>query len=114
MSNGWQMKSISNGWQMKSKARASAKGKACSLRLMGCTGGLLDGTTVLAHIRTKGVGVGRKPNDSMAVYACAHCHDVIDNRKSSPMMPKEIQERILAGLNETHESMINDGVLVIK
>ncbi len=99
---------------MGSAARRSAKDKACSLRLHGCTGGLLDGTTVLAHIRTTGTGVGRKPNDSMAVYACAHCHDVIDGRKSSGMMEKEVQGRIIAGLAETHAAMIDQGVLILK
>ena len=97
----------------KTKARASAQGKACSLRLIGCTGGLLDGTTVLAHIRTAGTGMSRKPSDSMAVYACDHCHDVIDGRKSSPMMKKEIQERVIKALAETHDQMISENVMVM-
>lgn len=91
--------------------RASANGKPCSLRLQGCD---LSGTTVLAHIRTTGTGAGRKPSDSMAVYACAHCHDVIDGRKEIGMMPKEIQERVIKGLAETHDQLINEGLLVLR
>lgn len=99
---------------MGSAARRSAKGKPCSLRLIGCTGGMLDGTTVLAHVRTTGVGVGRKPHDSMAVYACGNCHDVIDGRAKTRMMEKEIQERIIAGLAETHSSLIDSGAMILK
>lgn len=38
-------------------------------------------TTVLAHIRRANVaGVGMKPPDICAVFACSACHDEIDRR----------------------------------
>ena len=55
------------------KLRQSAKGKACTLRLLGCDGG--DETTVLAHLRgIWALGIGQKPDDTFAVYACHNCH----------------------------------------
>lgn len=91
--------------------RKAAEGQPCALRLNGCE---LTGTTVLAHIRTTGTGAGKKPSDSMGVFACAKCHDVIDGRRSSGMMPKEIQERIIKGLAETHDYLIDQGLLVLR
>ncbi len=99
---------------MPSKARKAAEGKPCSLRLVGCDGGVLSGTTVLAHIRTPGTGASRKPHDSMAVFACAPCHDVIDGRAEAPMMEKEIKDRIIAGLAETHDQLIAEGIFVLR
>lgn len=96
---------------MGNKVRQSANGQPCALRLVGCD---LTGTTVLAHLRTIGVGAGRKPDDSMALYACSPCHDVIDGRSSNGMMEKEIQERMLKGLAETHRHLISEGLMVLK
>lgn len=62
-----------------SKLRKSAKGQRCTLRLQGCNHN--PETTVLAHIRIAGrCGAGLKPADNEAVFACSHCHDVIDGR----------------------------------
>lgn len=92
--------------------RSAAEGQPCSLRLMGCN--MDTETTVLAHIRTKGVGMGRKPDDSMAVFACSNCHDVIDHRSNTPMMDKEVKGRIIHGLAETHQHLLSTGVMVLK
>lgn len=63
-----------------SKLRKSAQGKPCMVRLPGCSGGGED--TVLAHYRMAGYsGVGMKPDDRLAAWCCASCHDLIDGRK---------------------------------
>lgn len=91
--------------------RDSAAGQPCSLRLPGCD---LNQTTVLAHVRTPGTGVGYKPDDSMAVYACANCHDIIDGRKGQGIMEKEVKERIIRGMAETHRHLIDRGLMILK
>jgi hypothetical protein len=59
--------------------RKAARGKPCTLRLPCCNSD--PETTVLAHIRAFGWGgMGSKPDDFLAVYACSACHDAIDGR----------------------------------
>ena len=66
-----------------SATRSVAAPLACTLRLEGCCNGRMD-TTVLAHLRVFGVaGMGQKPPDWCAVYACADCHDAIDRRNAA-------------------------------
>ena len=63
--------------------RQSARGQPCQLRLPGCDGG--GETTVLSHLRMFGwAGVGQKPADYKAVYACHNCHALIDGRTNGP------------------------------
>ena len=50
------------------------------IRLPGCDGG--GETTVLAHYRLAGYcGVGMKPDDRLGAWACASCHDIVDQRR---------------------------------
>lgn len=60
--------------------RQFAKGKPCMVRLVGICN-FREETTVLAHIRRANVaGMGQKPPDTCAVWACSACHDEIDRR----------------------------------
>ena len=60
--------------------RQFAKGKPCMVRLVGICN-FDPQTTILAHIRRAGVaGMGQKPPDTCAVWACSACHDEIDRR----------------------------------
>ena len=60
-------------------------------------------TTILAHIRRGSVaGVGAKPPDTCAVWACSACHDVIDGRRKystaiplSELSREELEELVL-------------------
>ena len=62
--------------------RRLARGQRCMVRLPGCTGGGED--TVLAHYRMASyAGTGLKPNDLCGAWACASCHDLVDQRKPS-------------------------------
>lgn len=64
------------------KWRDSARGQNCTLRLDCCRGG--TSTVVLAHLRCFGWGgMGQKPHDFLAVYACDRCHDAIDRRDAA-------------------------------
>ena len=62
--------------------RKAARGKPCMVRLHGCDGG--GETTVLAHYRMLPYcGTGIKPPDELGAWACANCHDKIDQRTTS-------------------------------
>lgn len=54
------------------------------VRISGYQGCASTETTVLAHYRLAGTnGVGMKPDDEQAAWACARCHDIIDGRVKS-------------------------------
>lgn len=60
-------------------ARRAACGQDCTLRLPGCRNE--RETVVLCHLRMfGGGGMGMKPDDTEAVFACRHCHDLLDGR----------------------------------
>ena len=73
-----------------SKIRQSAKQEQCTVRIPGiCNHN--PATTVLAHVALKGLsGIGMKPSDIHACYACSSCHDVIDGRVQTQFTPLEI------------------------
>ena len=81
--------------------RKLARGQDCQVRLPGCLFG--SETVVLAHVRRGGTaGVGQKPPDLCAVYACARCHDIIDQRKHIANLTREdIDVAVLAALCRT-------------
>lgn len=63
-----------------SDLRTFARGKPCMVRLAGICN-FNPETTVLAHIRRANVaGMGQKPSNFAAVWACSSCHDAIDGR----------------------------------
>ena len=40
-----------------------------------------DRNLILAHLRFFGwAGIAQKPHDFLAVFACQHCHDIVDRR----------------------------------
>jgi hypothetical protein len=60
--------------------RTFAKDKPCMVRIPDLCNRNPE-TTVLAHIRRASTaGVGQKPPDTCAVWACHACHDEIDRR----------------------------------
>lgn len=83
------------------KLRELAKGQSCSVRLPGCLH--VSETVVLAHIRRANVaGMGQKPPDLCACFACLKCHDVIDGRVSLASMSRpELDQYILYALLRT-------------
>ena len=94
-----------------SKLRKSARGKDCTLELPGCTHD--PETTVLAHLRDyENWGIGQKPDDIAAVYACHVCHDMLDNRREFPESERDLQDWYVArALIRTHRQMAEEGLL---
>lgn len=89
------------------KLRESARGQDCTLRLPGCNGN--PETTVLAHIPCGMRGMGMKSPDNMAVFACSHCHDVIDGRRHGGFTSFDL----LRSLAETQAYWISTGLMKI-
>lgn len=98
------------------KLRKSARGKPCTLRFPGICNHDWS-TVVLAHVTEKGNhGMGLKPPDTSAVYACSSCHDVLDGRvqvKGERFVQEEEIRRVCVAmaLKRTHELMREDGLL---
>lgn len=89
--------------------RRSAQNQPCTLRLP-CCNGRLD-TTVLAHLRVFGVaGMGQKPPDWCAVYACSACHDAIDRRNAATAGLWGFED-LLRALIETQRRMWAAGLI---
>jgi len=92
------------------KLRDSARGKCCTLRLVGVCNHDPE-TTVLAHLPCGQKGMGIKSPDNMAVYACSACHDRLDARSTGD----EIESRdLLRALAETQADWIRSGLMMIK
>lgn len=94
------------GQFVKVVARQNARGQVCSLRLSCCN--CNPETTVLAHLRMFGwAGMGQKPPDFLAVFACSACHDALDRRVNDAEWG---YDDILRGLGETLIKQFRDGV----
>ena len=87
------------------KIRASAKDEACSLRVSPfCQD---DETVVAAHLNSVYRGVGIKSPDLWVVYACHHCHTMLDASKVHPRDQ-------LRALQETQYKLTEKGLLKIE
>jgi hypothetical protein len=96
-------------------ARANARGQDCTLRLPGCTNQTV--TVVLCHLRMfGGGGTGIKPHDSEAVFACDHCHSILDGRRTLiPELRIALSyEAIAYALIRTLRAQREAGVLIFK
>lgn len=90
------------------KLRNSARGQPCTVRLDCCNRD--PDTTVLAHLRGIGDGMGTKPSDWHAVFACSDCHTAIDQH----LVPKAIRSEILLlALKETQQRWFEMGLLQV-
>ena len=85
--------------------------QSCTLRLPDCRND--QQTVVFAHAPSPDNGMGLKASqDFWGAFACAHCHDVVDGRKSIPMTPEGlIRERWLKGIYETQKVLIEKGLI---
>jgi hypothetical protein len=98
-------------------ARANARGQACTLRLPGCYPGPENEQVQLCHLRMNGAaGGGQKPHDSEAVFACTHCHDLLDGRKHLiPELRSQFHSGvILRALQLTLRAQREAGVLIYR
>ena len=93
--------------------RKLAKGRPCMIRLPGCDGG--GETTVLAHYRLAGTGMGRKPPDLCGAWACAPCHDRVDGRTKAVGVSAILLERTHAeGCLRTLAALAEEGYTLVK
>lgn len=84
----------------------SARGRPCTVRWTGCT--YDPETTVLAHLRGPwALGIGTKPPDFFAIYACEHCHRQQENR----LVP---WEELMRALCETQTQMAREGLITVR
>ena len=90
------------------KLRDSAKGQSCTLRLPGC--GHDDGTVVLAHLPCGQKGTGMKGPDQIAIFACHHCHQIVDGPRRWEVSAADY----LRALAETQLIWVRMGLITIK
>lgn len=95
-------------------ARAAARSQVCTLRFPGCQN--QRETVVLCHLRMfGGGGMGCKPHDSEAVFACSYCHDRLDGRAMFWLEPgQSIFDYIARALVATLRAQRAAGVLIYK
>lgn len=96
-------------------ARANAKGQDCTLQLPGCQND--TSTVVLCHLRQfSGGGMGCKPPDVEGVFACRHCHDVLDGRANLiPELRHALNDSVLLwALIRTLRAQRDAGVLIYR
>ena len=91
--------------------RALAAGKPCMVRIHGvCNHDPL--TTILAHYRLSGIcGVGMKPIDLCAAYACSDCHDAIDRRTHLELEYEYVRHAHAEGCLRTLALLAKEGIL---
>jgi hypothetical protein len=96
-----------------SKLTQAARGKDCSVRIIGYCNGNAE-TVVSAHINGTrfGHGTGQKVSDLLAADCCSSCHDVLDYRVRSNYTKEELKLFHYEGVMETllrrqREGLIN-------
>ena len=88
--------------------RHAAQGQGCTLRLPGCNATPVN--VFLCHIRRFGwAGMGQKPHDLLGVFACQHCHDVMDGRIKGECSDTDL----LRAHGETMMALLLSGAIVI-
>ena len=85
------------------KARQSARGQDCTLRVSGYMGCSDTDTTVLAHAPCRDDGKGFKSPDLWAAFGCFNCHTLIDDL-TSHLTPLERAQGWLRGIYETQRA----------
>ena len=96
-----------------SKIRESAKGQNCTVRLVGICNHNPE-TVVLAHYRMAGTcGMGMKPSDIQAAYACDICHSAVDGRLKTDLSRDELQTAFAEGVMRTQQILIKQGLLKV-
>lgn len=89
-------------------ARQNARGRQCTMLLDCCNHD--PQTVVLCHLRMFGAaGMGEKPDDWFAVFACSACHDALDRRDNMTAGLCGFED-ILRGLRLTLKQQFRDGV----
>lgn len=93
-----------------SKLTKAARGRDCQVRVPGVCNGNPE-TTVLAHYRLAGTrsGMGIKPHDLQAAWACSSCHDAVDSRSKTEFNRDELRHMHLEGIVRTLDILVAEG-----
>ncbi len=91
------------------KIRASARNETCTLQIVGVCNHNPE-TTVLAHLPDESNGMGTKPDDISACYACSSCHDAIDRRHRSGLSGEDREWYMRRAMVRTWRRLIETGV----
>ena len=100
---------------MKSKKlRASARGRNCTLNIVGVCNSNPE-TVVLCHLPDEtGTGImAGKSDDWIAVFGCSSCHDILDGRVYSNISKKDLDFYSHRALLRTWRIMIEEGLITI-
>jgi hypothetical protein len=93
-----------------SKLTKAARDRDCRVRVPGVCNRDPE-TTVLAHFRLTGTrcGVGLKPHDLQAAWACSACHDAVDFRSKTEFSRDELRVMHMEGVVRTIDILISEG-----
>src|SRR3990167_5912244 len=77
-----------------SKLTKAARDRDCQVRFLGCS-----------------CGMGMKPNDFQAAWACGYCHDIADGRLRAPVQltRDEVRLYLAEGVMRTQDILIREG-----
>ena len=90
--------------------RKYARGRACQIRLPGiCNHD--SATTVLAHVRMPGTGMGMKPPNVVGAHACSACHDAVDGRTQTEFSRDYLRLAHFEGMARTIALLVKDGIM---
>ena len=92
------------------KLTRAARGRDCQVRVPGVCNGNPE-TTVLAHYRLAGTrsGMGIKPHDLQAAWACSACHDAVDSRSKTEFSRDQLRHMHLEGIVRTLDILVAEG-----
>ncbi len=76
------MKAFSGRPKKSQKLRDSARGQDCAMQVSEVCNGNQE-TVVLAHVNVDGGKMGGKSEDVSACFACAACHEWLDQHRGS-------------------------------
>lgn len=95
------------------KLRDSARGQDCTLNIAAVCN-YDSATTILAHLPDESNGMGKKPDDISACFACSSCHDAIDRRASYSMPREEREFYFRRAMVRTWRKWIESGLITVK
>lgn len=92
--------------------RDSARGETCTVRIPGICNNDRS-TTVFAHLSGIRFGHGIGQKTCFGAYACAACHDVLDQRNKRPHWISEDEIKVMfhEAIFETMMILIDKGLL---
>jgi len=106
-------KPMKNSRAKATPARRAARGRDCTLMLLGvCNRD--PATTVLCHSDrlADGKGMGLKAPDAKACFGCSDCHDVLDGRRPLPgwMTRQQLDDTFDRAVTITQEQLKLEGI----